>query len=965
MIGVYTRLSHFLAMTVHGNNDITGDMKNSYLASFSLLCPAWVPHRWQYKYEIYTWLLQRRNTIQFLFPLLPDGTSTAQETSPEHSFTDVEMQAILIVVEDTPESERYWLTLQLLQPLHDWGHRLSGFLHVCDCHHEQLLQGKFISCCHKGRRGSTFAGVERDRFRRELQNMTPAALTVARATTSALTSLLVAFVSSVSKVCHRFMLVFGFWDKLPWCIFKLYYAEVHQTAEAKALVVEWCRQIVQQYEQRGSTSVGAVARRFLDPQHPSGLRTYIDVLSRCYVMPVELSDELLCYTSGLIVMQLLESRHHLVGICLAHGRAGQLPKVSAEMRRRLNTDSTHQVYRANLDSYMARLQDRTSLLPQAVAEECGSSLSSFYAAVYGSHIQMMHASVMAESQLVEAYKGKIKRVAATGLALADQEEESMTVEYMRAILLEGQFFTFQADGEATTSEASQPYYFQVVSAHPERKANIEKISHLGEDCWRGCIGIAQLFPERVFEDRLVVSRGFELDALNLASCFEDGCHNRLSVFQQVGYGKVFKPEDVSLPAICDGELVQALGDIGSVYILIGDELVQSPGMTENQLVQKLSAKLTCDDIKSAIVELKDQGVIVASNDVMDVAGQLEIVDAHVSRSLVLAQPITIQESRACLQLCQLSRLELRQRLLADQWRIADVDNKADLVSKRLMPHNTLLYYQCLLHKKVGHMLGLSHSANDGYYKCMIAMMDGYDLCDWSHIPVCRNSEFFSDLEDFLRGVSGASDPRLQDDRQVKKMKLRDMNEGADRVVGCPLGFGHRPELDLPHVDPVAPASPAPSKASEGRSNSSGSSRSSSSSSRSSTSSGRRSRSPRRTGSSGRRSRSPAVPEAGVAGAASSSAGPQDGLLKIKIVAADCARGPDLVRGVALERVLPHLQQVANRMPEASWPTVVSACVAHLPPKLQDWGGASGRAGVYYSKTNFEAALVKFYRRQSD
>ena len=750
------------------------DMNDRFSHSFDDLCPAWVPHRWKYKLEIYEWLLERRDTIRYLFPLLPEETSTEQEAHPDHSFTDVEMEAILIVAKDTPESERYWLSLELVHPVHAWGGRLSGFLHGCDCHEQQLIEGKSISCVEKGRRGSTFAAVGRDRFRRELENMKPPPAAVAKATSSALKLLLVAFVSSINGVCHRFMLVFGFWDKLPWGSFKLYYAEVQQTADAKALVVEWCRQLVQRYEERGSTNVGLVAHRFFDPQHPAGLRSHIDALSHCYVMSVELADELRCYTSGLIVMQLLESRHHLVALALGHGRASKLPKLAADMRRHLNPDLSDNCFRANVDHYMARLQDRTSLLPKVLVDECGASLSNFHAAVYGSHIQVMYGSVKAESQLVDAYKSKVKRVA---VPHADKEEDAMIVEYMRTILPERQFFSFQPAQEAGATEQLQPYRFQVVSAHPERKRNIEKISQLGDYSWDGCVAIAQLFPEGASDDKLVMSHGMELDTLNLARCFEDGCHERVSVFRQIGYEPVFKPEDMRMPAICDAERVPALCDVEGAYNMIGDALVANPGMTEEQLAERLP-NLSGSAFSSALVELKAQGVIVASCPSMELAGQLVVADAHMSRHLVLAEPISIQDERGRLPLNELSRWELRRRLFVEGWQIADSDNKADLVSKRLMPHRTSLYYQCLLHEKVRYMLGISHSASDGYYNCMIAMMDCHQLEDWTHIPVSKSAQFFCDLEDFLRKVPGASDPRTEDDNRPKKTKLHvDKEEG--------------------------------------------------------------------------------------------------------------------------------------------------------------------------------------------
>ena len=62
-------------------------------------------------------------------------------------------------------------------------------------------------------------------------------------------------------------------------------------------------------------------------------------------LSVDLQELLVGYSTALVVMQRLESRHHLVNISMSRGRAQTPASVIAGLRRRMNQDLTHPTFR--------------------------------------------------------------------------------------------------------------------------------------------------------------------------------------------------------------------------------------------------------------------------------------------------------------------------------------------------------------------------------------------------------------------------------------------------------------------------------------------------------------------------------------------------------------------------------------------------------------------------------------------
>jgi len=233
-------------------------------------------------------------------------------------------------------------------------------------------------------------------------------------------------------------------------------------------------------------------------------------------------------------MQGLESRHHLAHQLLEGGRAAKLPSVCAQLRRRQNPDLRDSRFRASLEHYMSQLDEFVQPLHGSESlQKLKPTAFQKYSWVYSSSLNSMHQSVEQETMTIEAFKASLPRPLDKALPMGEQEG-SFVAEHMRAILEEGGLYCVEP--EVTSGPgAGKPFLFQMVSAHPERKATIERMSQMAEVTWApGMLAIAtlQIDPNRPGgEEDHICSLDMEPESLDLFEFFAGGCHERLYTFQ--------------------------------------------------------------------------------------------------------------------------------------------------------------------------------------------------------------------------------------------------------------------------------------------------------------------------------------------------------------------------------------------------------------------------------------------------
>jgi hypothetical protein len=494
--------------------------------------------------------------IQELVPQLGDeaGVESAQHAD---AFTSEELTQMRVIGAVCVEACLWWVRVYLLFPIDLWGMSVSAWMHGCECHEALILSGKKIDCNHKGRRAAPWAAFMKEKFRRELACMDASteatALILENSLHPKFQLLLGEFVTCRNSVVHRYILVFSYWDKLPWAVVKLYEAEVRPCKEARLRVVQTARQLSLQYDRNKASQspvwYGNVADRFFSNEHPSGLRRVIDKLEIRYLMPFQLKSELQVYGTVLMVMQLLESRHHLANQKMVLARNTSLPTLSAALRRTVNDDTRTLEFKQNIDQYIGQMQ---SVLPPLILQQCGSSHADFVRAVYGTHAGMLHGSVDREEEIIQKYKAHHARQTRNE-APSEANDRSMIVEHMRASMAEGETFFMadslfsQPDAEAElatdvaesevilAARAPGAIVIEVVAAFPERKACMEKISHMSEYQWTDCVGVATMQHDAErngsHNDSYVGTMQMEVGSLNLVQLYRDGVDRRLYKFQ--------------------------------------------------------------------------------------------------------------------------------------------------------------------------------------------------------------------------------------------------------------------------------------------------------------------------------------------------------------------------------------------------------------------------------------------------
>ena len=108
-------------------------------------CPTFVPHRWQYRFEVLSWLCERE---QLLMMLDPASVQTSRHSSDD-DFTDMDVEALKLLYTDVEAATLFWTLAYTMKLLCRWGHKVVGWLHGCWCNPSM---DKKHSCGWKGRR---------------------------------------------------------------------------------------------------------------------------------------------------------------------------------------------------------------------------------------------------------------------------------------------------------------------------------------------------------------------------------------------------------------------------------------------------------------------------------------------------------------------------------------------------------------------------------------------------------------------------------------------------------------------------------------------------------------------------------------------------------------------------------------------------------------------------------------------
>ena len=195
-------------------------------------------------------------------------------------------------------------------------------------------------------------------------------------------------------------------------------------------------------------------------------------LEECKQLNVHLQG----YCTGAIVMQKLESRHHLVHQRLLHSPASLPGHLSAALGQTINNDLTHPLFRRGVERYLSKIPE--------LALGCEfRSKSEFYAIVFGYHIELLHPDTRSDQLLISAFRAR-NQCEVTELT----PEEKIRRQHLLHVLIPGGFYRIGTQ------------VFQVINTAPGKKKYVEKTSGLATDMWHNALAVAILNPEDTGRD---------------------------------------------------------------------------------------------------------------------------------------------------------------------------------------------------------------------------------------------------------------------------------------------------------------------------------------------------------------------------------------------------------------------------------------------------------------------------------
>ena len=183
--------------------------------------------------------------------------------------------------------------------------------------------------------------------------------------------------------------------------------------------------------------------------------------------------ELFSYASSLVVMQRLESRHHLVSMRVAPSRAMSATAISAFLRRKLNTDINRSEFREHFERY---LHEFDKLVPEEWA-----SMSELHKLVSGHHLSVMFHDTSSVDALIQA-------AAPPGRSNSQKMLELQA--HVKQALADGGFYALPAS--ASPDGSTEYMVVQMVNTKPEAKKYMERIMGWNPDVWREQVAVAPL-----------------------------------------------------------------------------------------------------------------------------------------------------------------------------------------------------------------------------------------------------------------------------------------------------------------------------------------------------------------------------------------------------------------------------------------------------------------------------------------
>ena len=293
-------------------------------------CPVFVGHRWEYRFNVLSWVCEREQLLLLLDPASVASSRTRDEDdrSEQNDFTDSDVEALRLLYSDPTSLATFWALAYSMLLLCRWGHDLVAWMHGCWCHptkesRDELKKNTGKPCPWNGRRlielscGASVTFVQALRAlstERDKHTLQKLQLLRDQGNNSIAEQIVQGFVTAKHMLEGRYLQLTSFLQEVPWNLVKLLRflicpgndvpkAMAESRADAAKLLSDCaCGRLV---------NIGDVGIRFLKkPAFVQGLRRWAKGLD--VHMNNDVFRELVAYGTSLLVMQRLEAKHHLV-----------------------------------------------------------------------------------------------------------------------------------------------------------------------------------------------------------------------------------------------------------------------------------------------------------------------------------------------------------------------------------------------------------------------------------------------------------------------------------------------------------------------------------------------------------------------------------------------------------------------------------------------------------------------------
>ena len=419
------------------------------------------------RHDVLHWVIPRQEPIRAL---------NTDQLGPSHDLEADEIKFLTLVAgsglsaDEQQKSDKFWAIAALICPLADWGHHVVNWLHACPCPKpcsstSKSKAARSKQCPLKGRRAIQMACGQMADFIAQLNavGINPRAQEFMRGLGADVrNTLLTEFNLAKSCMQLRMSQSFSFWEQRPWRFLRI--AECLTVEGGPAL--ERSRQEARALLDNPSSpaAISVIEANFT--MRGSSLRSDLEVFAHGGSMGIHLRRELLSYGTSLLVLQGLESRHHLVALKVGRGRAASVPAVSAEIRRMQNRDLHNPRFQSMLPDLLVGISSLTSLPYENQTQLINNIMGQVY--------RGLHADLSSQADYFARFRKHLQFAQSTAAARVRPRDYDMMMAHLKESLQHAGFY-------AIPHSQGHHLVFQLLSTNPGQRMYLQRAAHMGTD----------------------------------------------------------------------------------------------------------------------------------------------------------------------------------------------------------------------------------------------------------------------------------------------------------------------------------------------------------------------------------------------------------------------------------------------------------------------------------------------------